>query len=95
MKRIGELYQFSIYENEDEEYITFCTPECAIAIDNYFAYRERAGEVITEESYLIRKEFDSEDIIQVKNECEPVATSTIRNVISKRMIKAGLRKLRT
>ena len=93
LKRIGELYQFIIYENEEEEYITFCTPECANAIDNYFAYRERAGEVITEESYLIRKEFDSEDILQVKNECEPVATSTIRNVISKRMIKAGLRKL--
>jgi len=93
LKRIGELYQFTIYENEEEEYITFCTPECAVAIDNYLAYRERAGEVITEESYLIRKEFDSEDIIQVKSECEPVATSTIRNVISKRMIKAGLRKL--
>jgi hypothetical protein len=93
LMRIGELYQFTIYENEEEEYITFCTPECAIAIDNYLAYRERAGEVITEESYLIRKEFDSEDIIQVRNECEPVATSTIRNVMSKRMIKAGLRKL--
>lgn len=42
---------------------------------------------------MIRKEFDSEDIQQVKSECNPVATSTIRNVISKRMIKAGLRKL--
>jgi integrase len=93
LKRIGEFYEFTIYENEEEEYITFCTPECAIAIDNYLAYRERAGETITEQSFLIRKEFDPEDVIQVRNECEPVATSTIRNVISKRMIKAGLRKL--
>ena len=93
LAKIGGLYQFSIYQNEEEEYITFCTPECATALDNYLAYRERSGEVITEESYLIRKEFDPEDVIQVKSECEPVATSTIRNVISKRMIKAGLRKL--
>lgn len=30
-----DLYKITIYENEDEEYITFCTPECARAIDSY------------------------------------------------------------
>jgi integrase len=54
LKRIGDLYQFTFYEGYREEYITFCTPECAKAIDDYLAYRERAGEVITDESYLIR-----------------------------------------
>jgi integrase len=24
-----QLYKITVYENEDEEYITFCTPECA------------------------------------------------------------------
>ena len=35
LAKIGGLYQFSIYQNEEEEYITFCTPECATALDNY------------------------------------------------------------
>jgi hypothetical protein len=29
------LYKITVYENEDEEYITFYTPECATAIDSY------------------------------------------------------------
>jgi hypothetical protein len=90
LKRVGDLYQFTIYENEEDEYITYCTPECATAIDNYFAYRERSGEVITKESYLIVRDFDLEGIRQTHL---PVSSSTIRNIMSKRMIKAGLRKL--
>jgi integrase len=93
LKKMGNLYQFTIYENEEEEYITFCTPECATAIDNYLAYRKRSGEVITQESYLIRNEFDSEDLEQVRSNSAPISSSTIRNVMSKLLIKAGLRKL--
>ena len=29
------LYKVTVYENEDEEYITFCTPECAKEIESY------------------------------------------------------------
>jgi hypothetical protein len=29
------LYEITIYENTNEEYITFCTPEAARAIDCY------------------------------------------------------------
>jgi integrase len=53
------LYKFTIYENAKEEYITFCTPECAKMIDEYFAQRKKAGEKITEESYLVRNDFNS------------------------------------
>jgi hypothetical protein len=24
------LYKITVYENEEEEYITFCTPECKV-----------------------------------------------------------------
>ena len=53
LKRIDKysLYKITVYENEDEEYITFCTPECARAIDSYLEYRQRYGECI----YLIHK----------------------------------------
>jgi integrase len=56
------IYRITIYENEDEEYITFCTPECATAIDSYLEYRERHGErPLREDSPLIREEFDVND----------------------------------
>jgi integrase len=47
-----------IYENSNEEYITFTTPECKQAIDAYLDMRSRYGEKITDESYLIREQFD-------------------------------------
>ena len=52
------LYKFVIYENTKDEYITFCTPECANLIDAYLDQRRKAGEKITDESYLIRNDFD-------------------------------------
>jgi integrase len=52
------LYKFTIYENTKEEYTTFCTPETATYIEEYINQRKSAGEKITEESYLIRNDFD-------------------------------------
>jgi integrase len=58
------LYKITVYENEDEEYTTFCTPECAKAIDSYLDYRRRHGEQIFKEAPLIREEFDISDDIR-------------------------------
>ena len=52
------LYQITVYENTNEEYYCFCSPECAIAIDSYMAYRARCYEKIGPESPLIREQFD-------------------------------------
>ena len=58
----GELYKVTVYENEPEEYITFCTSECKEkGIDPYLAMRERYGEVINDSSPLIREQFDKRD----------------------------------
>lgn len=57
------LYKITVYENEDEEYITFCTPECTKAIESYLEYRCRYGERIKEDAPLIREEFDINDEI--------------------------------
>jgi integrase len=55
-------YKITVYENEDEEYTTFCSPECRAAIDSYLEYRERHGErPLSEDSPLIREEFDVND----------------------------------
>ena len=54
-----KLYKFRIYENTKEEYTTFCTPECANAIDQYIDKRKSDGEKITQESFLIRNDYDA------------------------------------
>jgi hypothetical protein len=38
------IYKITVYENSNEEYYTFCAPECASLIDEYLDYRQRNGE---------------------------------------------------
>ena len=53
------MYKFVIYEKlEGRVYHFFGTPECASMIDEYLSQREKAGEKITQESYLVRNDFN-------------------------------------
>ena len=47
-----------MYENSNEEYFTFITPECKKAIDNYLDMRARYGEKLNDGFYLVREQFD-------------------------------------
>ena len=52
------MIQFTIvYEGSNEQYYTFCTPECACFIDSYLEYRTKNGEKINNDYYLIRDKF--------------------------------------
>jgi integrase len=53
------FYRVIIYRGTKSAYVTFFGPEATTEIDEYFAYRERCGEVLTDESALIREEFDA------------------------------------
>ena len=66
LKKIENLYKFTNYEGDREEYDTFCTPECASLIDSYLDYKTRSGEKLTPDSYLIREDFDINDIEQIR-----------------------------
>jgi integrase len=94
LRKIEELgiYQFTIYENSKEEHVTYCTPECTTAIDQYIQYRKDAGENISKESWLIRNDFDPDNEHSVKN---PKQTSgiNINTIIRNVLIKAGLRSV--
>jgi hypothetical protein len=59
MSRIGEVYKITIYSGDRQEYFTFCTPECAKEIDTYIDFRNRHGERLTDDSYLLVKRFDT------------------------------------
>jgi integrase len=53
-----KLYKVQVYaDSKRDRYRTFCTPECAAAIDAYLSSREIAGEVIKPDSPVFRTQF--------------------------------------
>jgi integrase len=86
-----KLYKITVYENSKEEYYTFCTPECARAIDQYIEYRKQAGETISKETFLIRNNFDFNNKQQVKDP-QPINYSSLVVQFRKLLINCGLRE---
>ena len=84
------LYKITVYENSNEEYYTFCTPECASFIDEYLDYRQRNGEKLTPEAYLIRNEFDSYAPLSLRQLVRGITKKTIAETIRLLMKKTGI-----
>ena len=61
LEKIGDVYKIDVYKNESEEYYTFCSPECAKAIDDYLTYRQRCGESLKPSAPLIREQFNKDN----------------------------------
>jgi integrase len=86
------LYSIIVYKkNRKSKYETFCTPECASAIDDYLEYRKRNGEKIVPDSPIIRKDFDPSDLSSIRKKAEPISYDTLRNDIYNLVIRAGIR----
>ena len=73
--RVGELkkfdefglYMISVYPwSKSDRYYTFCTPECAAAIEAYLDYRRKFGEEIKDKSPLIREQFNIDNPFTAK-----------------------------
>lgn len=92
IKKIDNLYQFTIYENSAEEYITFCTPECSLWLEAYLEYRQRAGEKLNPNSPLIREQFDHTDTFMV-NHPRHISIKSIFNTLDTYSQMAGLREV--
>jgi hypothetical protein len=97
------LYKIVFYEGTNNEYYTFCTRECAsTGIDNYLLYRKRSGERISfnentnrwepSEAPLICKQFDVNDILQVRNP-QPIKLSALRTALINQLVRSGLRQI--
>jgi integrase len=95
-----KLFRIVFYEGTNNEYYTFTTSECAAAIDNYLLYRQRCGEKLSfnettqkwepYDTILIRRQFDINDVLQVRNP-KPMAIDALRWVLASHLIKCGLR----
>jgi hypothetical protein len=86
-----DIYQITVYEGESEEYITYCTPECKNAIDEYIKFGERAGEKLTPDSLLIRDAFFPNDLPRAQTP-RPISERTYNDTIERLMERAGVRK---
>jgi integrase len=74
------LLKFRVYKNEQESYITYCTPECTALIDQYLRWRERLGEKFTPNTPLFRQTFDT--ITQI-NQPKPMRPKGVSGRINK------------
>jgi phage-related baseplate assembly protein len=48
-----------VYAGEDEEYFTFISSEAWQAIKDWIAYREKSGEIIKEDRWVVRDLWDT------------------------------------
>jgi integrase len=71
-----DIYKITVYEGFNEEYITFCTPECKKAIDDYLSMRSKYGEKLTQDSFLIREQFDIRDPFSISR-CRQIKAKTL------------------
>ena len=71
-----DIYKTTVYEGFNEEYITFCTPECSKAIDDYLNMRSKYGEKLTQDSFLIREQFDVRDPFSISR-CRQIKAKTL------------------
>ncbi|HEU4822559.1 MAG TPA: hypothetical protein VFS97_03975 [Nitrososphaeraceae archaeon] len=75
-KVIGEKRKM----DPEHTYLTYCSSECANAIRSYLDFRKRNGENITDDSYLIRKQFNGQhrsEYLKKKSQNVPDRLKTI------------------
>ncbi len=100
------VYRIQVYAtSRKDSYFTFCTPECAKAIDNYLSYRKRVDRSLVQDmntgnwgpddTYLFTKLFDIDESILPSNSelhKEPMSAVGLRAYIVKKLKKLNLRK---
>jgi integrase len=86
----GGLYQIDVYKKYKEQYISYCTPEARMTIDDYLEFRRRLGERLQDTTPLFRKHFDKYDSMQVAHPI-PITASTIKYLIKELLNKTGIR----
>lgn len=90
LEKVQDLYKFTAYRGDKEQYITFCTPECCKEIDAYLDFRKRRGENITGDLFLLIKRFSK----YLKNfKSETFTSISLRALLSRTVENSGLRQI--
>jgi integrase len=91
LEKVGDSYKVTIYENQEEEYFTFITPEASRAIESYLEMRQRYGEPIGPDSILIREQFDIRDQFSIASP-KAINTLTLTGKLAQLAERAGIRE---
>ena len=83
--------RLTVYETFGEEYLTFTTHECKKAVNNYLNMRSRYGETLTDDSLLIREQFDIRDQFQI-NKPRQISRDAIQWMIKDIVKRCGIGK---
>jgi integrase len=81
------LYKISVYKKEQEAYFTFCTPECAKHLDQYFEWRAVQGERLNNASPVLRKQFSSLNVARPQALTVDSINWLINNLLDKSCIR--------
>lgn len=85
------LYKVQVYARTRDKYLTFCTFECASAIDGYLDYRKRCKEELKDKSPLIREQFNPDNPFTI-NSPRFVSEKTIEYILTHALKQSGVRK---
>jgi len=90
LEKIDGIYKIKVYSGDKEEYITFCTAECAKEIDSYLEFRKTRGEKLTDDSYLIVKKFG----VKIEDyRSMPFNPRSLRAILEYHIISSGIREI--
>lgn len=92
LEKIDDIYKVLVYRGDKEEYFTFCTNECTKEIDTYLDFRKRHGEIITGDSYLLTKKFDTSVRIEGFTG-RPFGKNSLPNMLEDFIRNSGLRNI--
>jgi integrase len=91
LEKVHDFYKIKVYSGDvEDEYITFCTPECAKEIDTYLDFRKRYGEKITNDSFLFVKKFNID--FKGPRKGRQFSTRSLHSIIEQNIRNSGLRK---
>ena len=84
------LYLINVYANSRRDrYYTFCTLECAKAIDDYLAYRKRLGEKFKDSNPLVRNHISIDNPFTAET-ARLIGVRAIQLVVKDLLNEAGL-----
>ncbi|HEX5186669.1 MAG TPA: hypothetical protein VFV86_07240 [Nitrososphaeraceae archaeon] len=83
-----------VYAGEDEEYFTFISNEAYLELQKWMRYREKSGEIINENSWVMRDLWDSASLKKgngLVTKPKKLASSGIKRLIERAIWAQGLR----
>ncbi len=97
IERDGEIVaaKVIVYAGEDEEYFSFISKEATFSLMDWMKYRENSGELISEESWLMRDLWDTGAVQGgpgLVTRPNKLASAGIKRLIERAIWAQGLRK---